>query len=177
MEKIVELTKDEIRICAQLGMERWLLKWGSIDRPNYAEGKRQGWLEFELNANIRANVAEYAVAKLYKMPWNVPWYTNEEHKNRINHPDVGNNLEVRCVRTKDAIPVWSKDVNKNAIIVGTRIHDLEYFSSVEIYGWLPVAECQKDEWWSQEKSGNCWRVPIEEFRDSIPDDSLMSLHV
>jgi hypothetical protein len=62
--------------------------------------------------------------------------------------------------------VWEKDVNKGAIIVGAYVEDQEYFSSVKVFGWLPVGECQKDEWWTPYESS--WRVPTEEFRDSIP---------
>jgi hypothetical protein len=175
MAKIVELSRDEVRICAQLGMERWLAKFGSTDRPNYALGKANGTLERELQANVRANVAEYAVAKLYRMPWTVPWYPNEEHPYRMDHPDVGTNVEVRCIRTRDAIPVWKKDVNKGAVIVGAYVEDQEYFSSVKVFGYLPVEECQKDEWWTPYE--NSWRVPTSEFIDEIPSYSSTPLHV
>lgn len=104
---IVTLTKDEVRVCANLAVERWLAKMGSVDRPNYAAGKRLGKLEPEINANIRANVAEWAVARTYNMQWSVPWYPNELHGQRKDIPDVGD-VEVRTVRTRDSIPFWKK---------------------------------------------------------------------
>ena len=60
---IVELNKDEVRVCTMLAVERWLAKFGSVDQPNYAQGKADGKLEPEINANIRANICEWAVAK------------------------------------------------------------------------------------------------------------------
>ena len=54
---IVELSQEEVRVCTLLAVERWLTKFGSLDKPNYAEGKRLGKLEPELNANIRANLS------------------------------------------------------------------------------------------------------------------------
>ena len=160
MSTIVTLTTSEVRICTMLGMERWFEKKGSQDRPGYAIGKAAGALEHELLANVRANVAEYAVAKHFAQPWTVPWYPNEEHKQRKDHPDVGRNIEVRVVRTKNAVPVWDKDINKQAIIVGCKVIDDEHFTEVEIFGWFPAIEAQRPEW--LDKLG-AYRIPIGEF--------------
>ena len=51
---IVNLSKEEVRVCTLLAIERWLIKFGSKDKPNYAQGKADGRLEPEINANIRA---------------------------------------------------------------------------------------------------------------------------
>jgi len=159
---IVNLSKDEVRVCTLLAVERWLTKFGSIDRPNYAAGKRLGKLEPEINANIRANVAEWAVAKLYNQQWSVPWYPNELHTLRKNIPDVGNNLEVRTVRTQNSIPFWKKDINK--IIIGVKVLDEEYYSQVEIYGSFKAKDYMDNAYFQTDING--WRVPIEEIRDS-----------
>jgi hypothetical protein len=45
---IVPLTQAEVRVCTLLAVERWLTKFGSEDRPNYAAGKRFGKLEPEI---------------------------------------------------------------------------------------------------------------------------------
>ncbi len=66
---IVRLSRDEVRVCTMLATERWLAKYGSVDRPNYAEGKKNGYLEHELLANVRANVSEWAVASLTDTAW------------------------------------------------------------------------------------------------------------
>lgn len=168
VSQIVTLSLEEVRVCALLGMERWLMKFGSEDRPNYLEGKKRGWLDWELVANVKANVAERAVSKLYGTTWNVPWYPNEEHPVRINHPDIGPNGEVRTIRTNDAIPVWPKDKVKGGYIIGARVLDPEYYSKVEVFGWLPVEMCTRDEWWSPRESDQCWRVPQDAFHDGNP---------
>ena len=157
---IVSLSKDEVRVCTTLAVERWLTKFDSEDRPNYAEGKRAGRLEFELLANIRANVSEWAVAKQYNLSWNVPWYPNELHTNRKNISDVGN-FEVRTVRTRPAIPFWHKDAGR--IIYGTKILDEEYFSKVKVYGWFEADKYMSDRYADPEING--WRVPVEEIRN------------
>lgn len=168
MSVIVQLTADEVRICTMIAMERWILKKDSVDRPGYATGKRFGALEHELLANIRANVAEYAVAKYYELPWTFPWYPLDQHKKRKDHPDVGANLEVRTVRTQDAIPVWPKDVAKDAMIIGCKVLDTDYFTQVEIYGYYPAREANKMEWRDPRIGGH--RIPLSAFREGYGEE-------
>jgi hypothetical protein len=156
---IVKLSQSEVRVCTSLGVERWLTKFGSEDRPNYAEGKKAGRLEPELMANIRANVSEWAVAKQYNLSWNVPWYPNELHGRRKDIPDVGN-FEVRTIRTQSAIPFWQKDAGR--IVFGTKILDEEYFSEVEVYGWFEADKFMNNEFFDPTISG--WRVPLDRLQ-------------
>lgn len=163
MSTIITLTLDEVRVCTLIALERWLLKKDSIDRPGYAMGKRFGALEHELLANIRANVAEYAVSKHHGLPWTFPWYPNEEHPRRKNHPDVGTNLEVRTVRTKTEIPVWPKDVTKDAIIIGCKVLDDDYFTQVEIYGWFRAKDAKSSD--NRDPRIGGWRIPLSAFKE------------
>ena len=142
------------------------MKWGSIDRPNYA-GENKAKLEPEISANVRTIVAEYAVAKLYKKPLTFPFYTNEEHYFRKDIADVGQNIEVKTVRTRDEIPVFPKDIRDDWVLVGARVLDRDYYSEVEVYGWMSMADVQRDEWrYAPEGS---WRVPLDAFSDEMLD--------
>ena len=158
----VQITTDELRVCSNLAIERWLMKRNSIDRENYAQGKADGRLEPEINANIRSIVAEYAVAKATNKAWNVPWYPNELHPYRKNLPDVGDKGEVRTVRTQDAFPVWNKD--KGKVIIGCRIQDTEYFSEVEIFGYIDADDVIGKNGLYDSYS-NCWRVPFDKLTE------------
>jgi hypothetical protein len=160
---IIKLEKDEVRICSLLAIERWLTKFDSIDRPNYARGKEEGKLEPELNANIRANVCEWAVAKHYNLSWNLPWYPNQLHTKRYFLADVGNNIEVRSVRTKTSIPIWGKD--KGKIIVGTKCLDEEFYTSVKIYGCIKSDNFMNEQYFDEPIEG--WRVPVNLFREQL----------
>lgn len=131
---VITMTKDEIRNCTDLAVNRWMMKFGSEDRPNYAQGKKDGKLESELIANIRTIVAEWAVAKATDMAWNVPFYPNSLHARRKDIADVGPNIEVRTVRTQSGVPIWRKDAGK--VIAGARVIDEEYFTEVEVWGWV-----------------------------------------
>ena len=132
MSTIVQLSKDEIRVCSMLGVERWLTTRGSGLRDSYKEGKANGSLEHQMLADVRTICAEWAVAKYYGWTWNVPWWPKDEHPKRKNLPDVGEKGEVRTVRTKSSIPYWLAD--KGKLIIGCKVIDEEYFSEVEIYG-------------------------------------------
>jgi len=153
----LQLTKDELRMCTDIAVNRWLMKFGSTDRPNYAQGKKDGRLEHELQASIRSIVAEYAVAKLTKKPFNLPWYPNEMHPFRKDLPDVGGNIEVRTVRTYDEVPIWRKDADK--AIVGCKVTDSEYFSEVEIYGWVMANDVIGNDSFADSYIGG-WRYPL-----------------
>ena len=156
---IVTLGQDEVRVCTMLATERWLTKFGSVDKPNYAAGKVAGRLEHELLANIRANISEWAAAKVYNVSWNLPWYPNALHPTRKDISDVGKIGEVRTVRTRDAIPFWNKDFGK--MIIGTKILDEDYYTSVEVYGHIDPAVYAKQEYRDETIDG--WRVPVTEF--------------
>lgn len=140
-----------------MAMERWLMKFGSTDRPNYAEGKKDGRLEPELMANVRTIVAEYAVAKATNKVYNFPWYPNELHPHRKHLPDVGGNIEVRTVRTYDEVPMWRKDAGK--AIVACKVPDTEYFSEVEVYGWVMADDVIGNDSFADSYIGG-WRYPL-----------------
>ena len=152
---IVELTKEEVHYCTTVAIHRWLMKFDSVDRPNYAEGKANGVLEHEVLANIRANVSEWAVAKHYNLSWNFPVYPNEYHGMRKNLPDVGVDGEVRTIRTKNAIPFWSKDSGK--YIYGTKVVNNDKFNKVEVFNKFLANDFMKKEY--EDSSINGWRVP------------------
>jgi hypothetical protein len=178
MSQIVKLSKEEVALCADMGLHRWLMKFGSVDRPNYA-GENKRYMEPELMANVRSIVAEYAVSKLWQLPHVLPFYPNSEHSFRKDIPDVLPNLEVKNMRTRDAVPLFPKDIRAGMLLVGTRVLDDDYFSQVEVYGWIPVEQCQQDDWWSVEMDGKrlCWRVPTSAFTDTKPTSSpQQSLH-
>ena len=161
---IVKLSKEEVRACADIALNRWMMKFGSVDRPNYA-GDNKRKLEPEIAANVRTIVAEYAVAKLYKLPMTFPFYPNEEHPYRKDIADVGESIEVKTVRTRDAIPVFPKDIRAGWILVGAKVLDNDYYSEVEVYGWITMQEILKHDEWKYTPEGS-WRVPLNAFNDS-----------
>ena len=157
MSVFITLTKDEVRLCSILAVERWLIKWGSVNKLSYAQGKENGVLEHDLNANVRSITAEWAVAKHFGVVCSVPVYPNSDHPTRKDLPDVSHNGEVRTVRTRTSIPYWEKDRGK--LLIGCKVIDADYYSEVEIFGhFKPTFEAAHFDDASQS-----YRVPIGEF--------------
>lgn len=147
MPVTVTLSKDEVRRCSQLALERWLEKLDSKDKPSYATGSQQGYLEHDLLADMRANFAEWAVAKYYGLSWNGGFtYPNSEHNTRKEIADVGANIEVRNRRKGDGTPVWDYDLVKGQILVACEVPDIKKPTEVTILGWLPMDECGNPNW-------------------------------
>ena len=163
MSHLVTLSKEEVRACADIALNRWMMKFGSEDRPNYQDKSK---LEPEIAANVRTIVAEYAVAKLYQKSFTFPFYPNSEHGFRKDIAEVGTNIEVKTIRTKDQIPVFPKDIRDGWLLVGARVIDRDYYSQVEIYGWLPMEEIPSHNEWKYAPEGS-WRIPLDEFNQSV----------
>ena len=153
----VKMTKDEIRRCANMATELWLEKFGSEDRPNYAEGKTNGSLQHDLTSNTRTITAEMAVSKATNTSLNYPVYANYLHPHRKHLADVGGNMEVRTVRTRGEVPIWRKDAGK--AIVGCYVPDEEFFSEVEIHGWVMADDVIGKEEFADPSIGG-WRYPL-----------------
>ena len=160
---IYKLTEKEVRFCADMALNRWLMKWGSEDNPTYKDDR---YKEPELMNNIRSIISEFAVAELWQLPHVTPFYENKQHYFRKDIPDVLPNLEVRTFRTIDAIPVKEKDKRDGLIIVGTHIANRHYFEEVQVLGWIKAEDCFRDEWYRDQEK--LWRVPLDALSDSNP---------
>jgi hypothetical protein len=153
----VKMTKDEVRRCANMAVELWIEKFGSEDRPNYAEGKKNGWLQHDMVSNTRTIVGEAAVAKATNLPHTYPVYENYLHPYRKHLADVGSNLEIRTIRTRDEIPIWKKDAGK--YVVGCYVPDERFFSEVEVYGWVKADDVIGNDNYADHSIGG-WRYPL-----------------
>lgn len=161
---ILNIPRREVEVCIQLGVQRYLEKYGSKDQPNYAKGKEDGKLEHELVANIRTLVAECAVSIATERTWNVPIYSNRFHEHRGRFPDVGHNIEVRTIRTVDSVPIWEKDQGK--IVFCCEVIDPDYFSKVKIHGYVEAERAMTPEFMDTYIDG--WRYPISLLTPHTP---------
>jgi hypothetical protein len=140
-----------------MAVELWIEKFGSEDRPNYAEGRKNGSLQHDLVSSTRTIAAEMAVAKATKNTLNYPVYENYLHPSRKHLADVGQNLEVRTVRTRGEIPIWKKDAGK--YVVGCYVPDERFFSEVEVYGWVKADDVIGNDNYADQSIGG-WRYPL-----------------
>jgi hypothetical protein len=103
---------------------------------------------------------------LYKKSFTFPFYPNEEHPYRKDIAEVGTNIEVKTIRTKDEIPVFSKDIRPGWLLVGARVLDRDYYSQVEIFGWLKMEDIPPHDEWLYVPEGS-WRIPLDEFNQDM----------
>ena len=166
---ILNMLQDEIDECIRVGTTRYRRKFGSVDRPNYAKGKQNGSLEHELNASIRAAVAECAVALVTEQVWGGSYtYSNRFHEYRKHLADVGQKIEVRTIRTSDAVAIWEKDKGKT--IVGCEVLDPDYFTKVEIFGYVVAETAMLPEFVDPAIDG--WRYPTNLLTPITPPSWL-----
>lgn len=130
---IVQLEPWEYERALAVGAARYTARWGSKDAPHYADKKRQ---EDNRTANAAAAVCELAVAKLTNRYWHGHvWHWTEHHLYK-HLPDVGENIEVRRLRTRNEVAIrqHQNDI-KDLIIFAARAIEPE-FRSVEVLGYI-----------------------------------------
>lgn len=139
MSVVVSLETWEYQHATTVGIGRFTARWGSVDAPHYSNKARQ---EDNRTANMAAAICELAVAKLTNRYWHGHiWDVRDHHKYR-HLPDVGDNIEVRRLRTRMEVPIRKHQNNRNGLVVfAARLIDAE-MRDVEIFGYIT----QKEGW-------------------------------
>lgn len=133
MNPIIEIAKWEYERCFDVGIRRFTANWGGHDAPYYVRSRMQE----DRKASPAAAICELAVAKHVNQHWHGHVWHHTEKKKYEHLADVGENIEVRRVRTGHAVAVRRKDAGK--IVWAARIIDPEY-RRVEILGFIPADE-------------------------------------
>lgn len=129
MGVLVKLEPWEYELAFQVGIRRFTANWEKNDAPYYNRDK----MERDRDAQVAAAICELAVAKHINRYWHgAVWHASDHAKHR-HKPDVGNNVEVRRVRTDVGPAIRPGDAGR--IVWGARITDPEY-RVVELLGWI-----------------------------------------
>jgi len=131
---IVELETWEYQWANHVGIARFTANWGKGNAAYY----RTELMEDDRTAQVAAAVTELAVAKHTNRYWSGSYWDAADHDLHKHKPDVGFNIEVRRVRTRDAT-VRNKQVGLGLVLFVGRPIPKE-FRQVEIWGWLPYDE-------------------------------------
>lgn len=124
---IVTLEPWEYEHGFNVGIRRFTANWSRPDAPHY----RRELMEEDRKAQAAAALCELAVAKYLNQYWHASiWHCSEQQKYR-KMPDVGENIEVRRVRTQGGVTVRLGDAGK--VIWGARCADSEY-RTIELLG-------------------------------------------
>ena len=128
----------EYEWASHVGTRRYIENWGKANAPHYKHQR----MEDDRTAQVAACVCELAVAKHTNRYWSGHVWTAEQHSKYRDMPDVGHNIEVRRLRTRDTAAVRRHQVGKGLVLFVARpiMPELRY---VDIYGWIPYDEARE----------------------------------
>jgi hypothetical protein len=137
MMETLHLESWEYEHAANIGIRRFTANWGKPDAAHYDKKL----MEDNRTAEVAAAVCELAVAKLTNRFWSGHvWHHSEHYKYSRLLADVGENIEVRRIRTPGkGAAVRKHQVGKGMFLFAAYAHAPE-FTAVDIYGWLPMDE-------------------------------------
>jgi hypothetical protein len=154
----IQLTPWEREWAGYVGLKRHEANINKRDAEHYDPARMQD----NLTANVASTVAELATAKCLNKYWDGSFWTAAEHGKYADRGDVGENTEVRRIRSRwNPLPVRARDVERNRIMVLAYPHPDE-FVLVEVIGWGWAADL-----WEQgkpadyDKAGNT-RLVVQE---------------
>jgi hypothetical protein len=130
---IVSLYPWEYERAFSVGIARFTANWGVGDAEHYDRSR----MEEDRNAQAAAAVCEVAVARYINEYWHGHVWNRSDHSKYKSLADVGENVEVRRVRTAPGVAVRKTDAGK--IIWAAKIVDPEY-RTVELLGFVKAED-------------------------------------
>lgn len=129
MNPIITILPWEYERGFAVGVGRFTANWDVEDAEYYDRSR----MEEDRNAQAAAAICELAVAKYTGQYWHGGVWCRGDHHKYKHLADVGNDIEVRRVRTGNAVKVRNKDAGK--IVWAARCADPEY-RTVELLGCI-----------------------------------------
>jgi hypothetical protein len=133
---IIKLETWEYEYASHIGIRRFTANWDKEDAQHYQDDERK---EDDRTAQVASAIGELAVAKLVNQFWHATIWSAQKHNEFKKLPDVGRNIEVRRVRTQDAVCIRKKDTGRGLIVFAVRPIEKE-FTEVEVFGFIDADE-------------------------------------
>jgi len=133
---IIKLETWEYEYASHIGIRRFTANWDKQDAEHYQDEERK---EDDRTAQVAAAIGELAVAKLVNQFWHATIWSAQKHNEFKKLPDVGKNIEVRRVRTQDAVCIRKKDTGRGLVVFAVRPIEKE-FMQVEVFGFIDADE-------------------------------------
>lgn len=131
----VILNPWEYEWASHVGARRYIENWSKQNAPHYDPSR----MEDDRTAQVAACVAELAVAKYTNQFWSGHVWHASDHWRCKELADVGKNIEVRRLRTKDSAAVRKRQVGKELVLFVAK-PILPELREVIIYGWRDYDE-------------------------------------
>ena len=133
--KLVELHPWEYDHALSVAARRCAANWGKQDAPHYHRKN----MEDDRTAQAAACVCELAVAKATNRYWSGHVWHKSEHNLYRDLADVGENIEVRRIRTRLSAAVRRHQLGKGLVLFVAR-PVLPEMTQVEVFGWIRYDE-------------------------------------
>jgi hypothetical protein len=130
---LIELEPWEYEHACDVGIRRYTANWNKQDAPHYANKKLQ---EDNRTAQVASAVCELAVAKHINRYWSGHVWHATEHQKYRHIPDVGKNIEVRRLRTREEAAVRKHQNNIEKLILWVAKPVMPELRQVHLYGWI-----------------------------------------
>ena len=158
---VITLEPWEYEWASHVGIRRFIENWGKGDAVHYQRERMQD----DRTAQVAACVAEIAVAKYANRYWSGSAWKASQHGANKDGPDVGTNIEVKRLRTRNYATVRRRQVNKGMVLFVAKPIEPE-LRQVIIYGFRDYDEAwnlasQPDEC---DKSGNTRLLDLRHLR-------------
>jgi hypothetical protein len=131
----ITLEPWEYEHASNIGIRRYTANWEKHDAKHYDPAR----MEDNRTAQVAATISELAVAKHTNRYWSGHVWTPQQHNHYRNIPDVGHNIEVRRIRTRNTVAVRKHQLGKGLVLWAARPIPPE-FRTVELYGWIKYDE-------------------------------------
>jgi hypothetical protein len=128
---IITIDPWEYEWASNVGVKRFTANWNKHNAKHYDSSK----MESDRTAQVASALCELAVAKTINQYWAGTAWTESDHDKEKHRPDVGKNIEVRRVRTKNAVAVRKKQVGLGLILFAAKAIEPE-FQQIEVLGYL-----------------------------------------
>lgn len=134
---IIKLEAWEYEHACDVGIRRYTANWDKQDASHYQDKTRQ---EDNRTAQVASAVCELAVAKHTNRYWSGHvWHASEHNKYR-HIPDVGLNIEVRRLRTRDSAAVRKRQNDIEKLVLWVAKPVMPELREVHLYGWIRQTE-------------------------------------
>jgi len=128
---IVELEPWEYEWAAHVGSRRFIENWSRGDAAHYDRSR----MEDNRTAQVAAAACELAVAKWTNNYWSGHVWKVGDHAQQKDLPDVGRNIEVRRLRTRETAALRRHQLGKGLVLFVAKpvMPEIRW---IEIYGWI-----------------------------------------
>lgn len=126
---VISLESWEYERGFAVGIARFTANWSNGDAKHYDRSR----MEEDRNAQAAAALCEIAVARYTNRYWHGHVWHRSDHWKHRGSADVGKSIEVRRVRTKNAVAVRRSDAGR--IVWAAKTVDPEY-RQIELLGYI-----------------------------------------